>query len=80
MRVFAIYDSAGNIRSLMATPHESGGVGRRLEAGEQIATFDVPDLPDYLDPQEMNNRLKEIIETNKVETAEHRPRLVSKDY
>jgi hypothetical protein len=77
MRVFAIYDSAGNIRSLAATSHESVQAGRRLEVGEQSATFDVPDLTEYLDPQELNTRLNEIKQTNRVEAEERQPRLVS---
>ena len=79
MRIIAIYDSGGNIRGLMTAPRNGASGGRPLGPGEYVGTFDVPDLPDELDPQEMNTRLNEIAKRNSVDTRESRPRLTLKD-
>jgi hypothetical protein len=79
MRIVAVYDPDGTIRSLMTAPRDGLYGGLPLAPGERLGTFDVPDLPDVLDPQEMNTRLKEIARSQKVDTRDPRLRLVPND-
>jgi hypothetical protein len=77
MRVVAVYDPTGNIVSLMSIPR--GGSGRPpVRAGEHTSEFNVPEIPDDLDPKQTSVRLKGLSEDFKVETENSQPRLVRK--
>jgi hypothetical protein len=78
MRIVVVYDSSGNIRSLMSAPEGGAYPGRQLNPGEMVSTIEVPELSDDLDAEEMSKRLNKIAQENTVEVRDVPTRLLRK--
>jgi hypothetical protein len=78
MRVVAVYDSVGNILSLMSIPRDRPSGSPPVRAGERSSEFNVSEIPDDLDPKQMSLRLEALAKGFKVATEHSPPRLVPK--
>ena len=67
VRVGAIHDTAGNIRSLLAWPAGDLRVSTKLEPWEYIHEVEVPDLALDVDDTKIHARLNEITKNFRVE-------------